>query len=183
MIIDEKIQSSVTRPQCERLAELAAGRVVLELGSWHGRSTVLLASVATRVHAVDWHRGDPHTGSSDTLASCVGALRRHNVLHKTVLHVGKHEDVLPLFRDGLFGLIFVDSFHKEEAVEQDIVLIRRLLAPGGVLAFHDYGTDHVHNGIRFGVTPAVNRLARLEKWKVETVDAMAVLPSELGVNV
>lgn len=183
MIIDENIPSAVTRPQCERLAELAAGRIVLELGSWHGRSTVLLASVAKIVHTVDWHRGDPHTGPDDTLASCVGNLRRHRVLHKAVLHVGKNEDVLPLFRDSSFGLIFVDSFHKEEEVERDIALVRRLLTPDGVLAFHDYGTDHIHNGIRFGVTPAVNRLARREKWRIETVQAMAILPSELGVDV
>ena len=177
-IIDLSISSAVTKPQCERLAVLAKGRCVLELGSWLGRSTVLLASVAEIVHAVDWHRGDVHTGQGDTLASCVASLRKHNLLDRTVLHVGRNEDVLPLFRDGLFGLIFVDSFHAEEYVEQDIELTRRLLASDGIMAFHDYGTNHFHNGVQFGVTPAVNRLAEREGWKIETVECLAIMSSK-----
>jgi predicted O-methyltransferase YrrM len=176
-IIDLNISSAVTRPQCERLATLARGKLVLELGSWLGRSTVLLASVAEAVHAVDWHRGDAHTGTGDTLGACVQSLRKHNLYDKVVLHVGRNEDVLPFFKDGLFDLIFVDSFHAEEYVEQDIELTRRLLSPGGIMAFHDYGTNHFHNGIQFGVTPAVDRLAKRENWPIETVECLAILKS------
>jgi len=175
MIFDESIPSSVSKLQCERLAQLGRGKLVLELGSWHGRSTVLLASVAKMLHAVDWHRGDPHSGNSDTLGPMVQKLRQHGLEDSVVLHVGRNEDVLPLFRDGLFDLIFVDSFHTYEAVQRDIDLTRRLLAPDGIMVFHDYGLTLIQNGIPFGVTAAVDDFAQREGWKVEQVEAMAVL--------
>jgi predicted O-methyltransferase YrrM len=175
MIIDEAIPSAVTRPQCERLAALAEGKVVLELGSWYGRSTVLLASVAKMLHAVDWHLGDAHAGASDTLAPCAQALRRHKLEGRAVLHVGRNEDVLPMFKDGLFDLVFVDSFHEGGAVQKDVDLVRRLLVPGATWTFHDYGLNFIHNGVPFGVTGVVDRLAKETGRKVELVESLAVL--------
>lgn len=175
MIIDEGVPSSVSRSECEALCELARGRCVLELGSWYGRSTIALASVARVLHAVDWHHGDPHSGPSDTLGPLVERLRTHELLDSVVLHVGRNEDVLPLLRDGLFGLVFVDSFHARSAVERDIELAYRLLEPGGVIAFHDYGINLVHNGVPFGVSAAVDAFAARSGRKIEVVGSLAIL--------
>lgn len=175
MIIDEEIPSAVSREECQRIAELAQGKMALELGSWYGRSTVAIASTARILHAVDWHRGDPHAGPSDTLGPCVERLKRHNLMDKAVLHVGRNEAVLPLFRDRLFEFIFIDSFHSAPAVQADIDLVMRLLAPGGALAFHDYGLALVHSGIPFGVTEVVDRLAVRKGIKTELVRTLAVL--------
>ena len=42
-------QGWLLNEEADRLAEAARGRVVLELGAWKGRSTVLLTSVAEYV--------------------------------------------------------------------------------------------------------------------------------------
>jgi Methyltransferase domain len=47
-----------------------------------------------------------------------------------------------------FGLIFVDGDHQAEAVRHDVGWALRLLAPGGVLACHDYGEDCCCPGLR-----------------------------------
>jgi predicted O-methyltransferase YrrM len=145
-----EITSAVTAVESHRLAELAKGKVVLEVGSWYGYSTIVMARVAKRVHAVDWHRGDAHAGERDTLATLWANLERYAVRDRVILHVGRAQDVLPVLRPGSFDLAFLDAFHTTEAVARDAALIRPLLRRGGMLAFHDYG--------RFGVKEAVDAL-------------------------
>ena len=54
----------LTPAEADELRRLAAGRTVLELGAWKGRSTVVLAEVASYVVSVDRHRGIPGHGES-----------------------------------------------------------------------------------------------------------------------
>lgn len=148
------IESSVSPAEAERLRELAADKVVLEVGSWRGFSTVCMAQVAKRVHAVDWHRGDDHAGHDESLGPLIANLDRYGVRDKVVVHVGRSEDVLPLFPIGYFDLAFVDAFHTAEAVRADIQLVMPLVGVHGKVAFHDYG--------RFGVKEAVDELGPIE---------------------
>ena len=144
------ITSAVTDAEATRLADLARGRTVLEVGSWYGFSTVVMARVARVVHAVDWHRGDEHAGVRETLGAFWANLERYAVRDRVVIHVGLAEVVLPVLRARSFDFAFLDGFHETEAVDRDARLILPLLRPGGMLAFHDYG--------RFGVRPAVDGL-------------------------
>ena len=144
------ILTAITDTESARLRELAAGKRVLEVGSQYGYSTVLLAAVAERVHAVDWHRGDAIVGHKATLPVLWGNLWSFGMLDKVVLHVGHSERVLPLLVPGSFGFAFHDAYHSAEAVRADVAMILPLLAPGALLAFHDYG--------RYGVTEAVDGL-------------------------
>jgi len=120
------------------------------VGSWYGFSTILMAGVAERVHAVDWHRGDPHAGERETLTAIWSNLAEAGLRDKVVLHVGRTEDVLPVLRPASFTFAFIDGYHTTEAVAHDAQLVLPLLRPGALLAFHDYG--------RFGVTRAVDAL-------------------------
>lgn len=133
------------------LADLAADRTVLEIGSWHGGSLQVLAEHATTVHSIDWHKGmderQPEP-TCDTLPKLWANVRRFNNI---VLHIGTTEQVAPALRSRLFDLIFIDGTHSKDAVLRDVALLRRTLAPGGVFAFHDYG-------IGLGVEDAVNEL-------------------------
>jgi len=61
---------------------------------------------------------------------------------------------------GQYDLIFIDGDHSEEAVESDIEKAIEVLAPNGLLAFHDYRLepDEAVGGWDEGVTNAVNNL-------------------------
>jgi predicted O-methyltransferase YrrM len=144
------IPSAVTPRETTQLRSLARGGTVLELGAHFGYSTIALAQVAQIVHSVDWHQGDSMVGSMSSLEAYMGNLRRHAVTN-VVTHVGRFEDVLPLFRPGQFDGVFLDGEHDAASVERDTGLMVRLVRPTGWLAWHDYG--------RFEVAPVVDEWA------------------------
>ena len=157
------IPTSMSAAEVARLAELATGRRVLEVGSWLGHSTVAMARTAAVVHAVDWHRGDPQAGWDETLHGFYDNLTLHDVRDSVVLHVGRAETVLPLFRTRSFSFAFHDAYHETEAVAADLHEIGRLVERGGLIAVHDYGL--------FGVREAVDAFGPL----VELTETLAVV--------
>ena len=52
------IATSMSEMELDKLADLAQGKRVLEIGARVGASTVAMARVAESVHSVDWHQGD-----------------------------------------------------------------------------------------------------------------------------
>lgn len=174
-IFAEDISSAVSQEECEKLGELADDKICLELGSWYGRSAVAMGSVAKRIHAVDWHKGDPQSGQVDTLKGFMANIDRYGIRGRAVVHVGRNEEVLPALALGYFDLVFVDSFHTQAAVERDIELVVPLVKPGGVIAFHDYGLKIVEDKVAFGVTEAVDAFAQKHGLKVEVVRTLAVV--------
>ena len=165
----EDILSAVTKGECEKLAHLASGKTVLELGSHFGRSTVALASTARRIHAVDWHLGDGHAGHSDSAPIFIANLTKHGVRDKVIVHIGRFDDILPLFKEGTFEFCFIDAFHTKEAVLRDALAVFPLMKPKGVMAFHDYGHSH------FGVTEAVKEFAQGKGAGVNVTESVAVV--------
>lgn len=138
----------LTEAEARRLAELAAGLLVLEVGSYHGRSTVALAQTAARVHAVDTHRGDRDCGWGWTLPALQGNLGRYGLAHKVVVHLGESADVLPVLAPGAFGLALIDGAHDFESVRRDVRLAWRLLALEGHLCCHDWHEPEVRRAVR-----------------------------------
>jgi SAM-dependent methyltransferase len=127
------------------LARLAQGKRVLEIGSYCGLSTICLARTASHVHAIDPHDGRGTPEPRDTLATFQANLLRYDVADKVTISTTP----LDFFADGnhwpedRFDLAFIDGAHDLASVENDIRCAASLLAPGGLLAFHDYdnGTD------------------------------------------
>ena len=148
------IRTGIKRDEATMLRQLAKGRMVLELGSQFGFSTVLMAEVAKRVDAVDWHKGDAIVGHEVTLPVLWSNLERYGVRERVVIHVGRSADVLPRLVPRQFDFAFHDSFHGELAVLEDVAMMLPLLIPGALIAFHDYGVHKEH----FGVTEAVAAL-------------------------
>ncbi len=137
------------------LAELAKDRLCLEIGSWLGRSTIAMASVARLVVAVDHHAGPPIRAEGTTLHEFLQNLQVANVRHRVVPILAGFEAAAGLLRPASFGLVFVDGAHDYISVKRDALLAWPLLESGGVLAFHDYGVDP-------GVYQAVHELS--EAW-------------------
>ena len=160
LIIPPTVTTAVTGPEAEELGRLARGRIVLELGAYHGFSTIVLASVANLVYSVDWHQGDDHAGLGDSWAEFTKNLNEYpGAASRVIACRGRFEDEVPrLAAQGVrVDGAFLDGFHDEPSVSRDLALALTLVKPGGWLAAHDYGRGD-HNGhAGFRVTEVMDR--------------------------
>jgi predicted O-methyltransferase YrrM len=148
--IPTDITSAVTREEATKLAELADGCTVLELGAHFGFSTVVLGQVAKLVCSVDTHQ-DIGADSWDIFQANI---KRYGVAENVHPIRGRFEVVLPILaaRGIMFDGCFIDGVHDAETVQRDLDLTVPLVRSGGFIAFHDYGRGP-HNGFHgFGVT-------------------------------
>ncbi|MEU1625311.1 class I SAM-dependent methyltransferase [Streptomyces sp. NPDC020096] len=147
-------------------AEAAAlGLPLLEIGTYCGRSTILLAAVArdagiTAV-TVDHHRGseeqqpgweyhdpelvDPEVKAMDTLPSFRRTLHAAGLEDHVVAVVGRSPRVAALWRSTL-GLVFIDGGHTDEHATADYEGWAPHVAPGGLLVIHDVFPDPADGG-------------------------------------
>lgn len=169
------IPTAVTGEEAARLASLASGGDVLELGAQYGFSTVVLAQAARRVTSVDWHQGDASIAAmggecADTWEPYQANLARYGIAAKVDARRGRFDAVLPALaaQGALFDGVFIDAQHDAASVAADLELVLPLIRPGGWVAFHDYGrgeaTGHPGFGVtgvadRFGVTGVAGHLA------------------------
>lgn len=145
-----EIDGWLTPAEGAKLAELSAGKRVLEVGSYCGRSTVCIARTAKEVFAVDYFDGRGTPDLRHTYPEFKANLERYGVADKvTTLHP---DGEIPLPE---YDLVFIDAAHDAESVSADIERYTPLLKSGGLLAFHDYN-EPAHPG----VAEAVNALVR-----------------------
>jgi predicted O-methyltransferase YrrM len=167
------VMTSLTENEGRRLAELADGKVVLELGAWQGASTIWMAQTAEVVHSVDHHKGDEHAGCGWTLPHYLRNLDRYGLGGKVVIHMGTFDQVLPYLAPFSFDVVFLDGFHTYEQVTADLALCSDVLEPDGTLAVHDYTRDGMQSGgVEFGVKKAVDE--RHGRDPDELVDSLAI---------
>lgn len=117
------------------LRRLAAGKRVLELGAWMGRSTTVLSEVAAYVISVDRHRGIAEH-ESDSLPQYLDAVRE---LPNVAMVVANFEDFVGHVRG--IDLVFIDGDHDFRSVERDIILA--ISTDPAVVAMHDYDFSDV----------------------------------------
>lgn len=127
--------------------------VVVELGSWKGRSTVWLASgVRDRgegtVCAVDHWEGSSESQVHGRLLAGYGKDQLYHEFRANLERVGLSDLVTPIKltttqaarswpADRQIGLLFVDASHDYADVRRDFEYWSPYLAPGGLIAFHD----------------------------------------------
>ncbi|QWC86710.1 class I SAM-dependent methyltransferase [Nocardioidaceae bacterium] len=146
----------------------------LEVGSWCGRSTVLLGAAAraataagtddgapATVFTLDHHHGseenqpgweyhepdlvDPRTGRIDTLPFLRATLVDAGLEDVVVPVVGHNTVVARHWRTPL-GLLFVDGGHTDEHVGNDFDGFAPWVVPGGTLVIHDVFSDPAEGG-------------------------------------
>ncbi|MFE9063558.1 class I SAM-dependent methyltransferase [Streptomyces violaceusniger] len=146
----------------------AAGRLglpLLEVGTYCGRSTILLADAAraagTVVVTVDHHRGseeqqpgweyhdpevvDPQVGRMDTLPTFRRTLLQAGLEDHVIAVVGRSPRVAAVWGRPV-GLVFIDGGHTDEHASADYEGWAPHLAPGGLLVIHDVFPDPADGG-------------------------------------
>ncbi|ROQ69336.1 methyltransferase family protein [Streptomyces sp. 840.1] len=147
-------------------AEAAAlGLPLLEVGTYCGRSTILLADAAraagTTALTVDHHRGseeqqpgweyhdptvvDPEVGRMDTLPTFRRTLHAAGLEEHVVALVGRSPQVAAVW-GGPLGLVFIDGGHTDEHANGDYEGWAPHVADGGLLVIHDVFPDPAHGG-------------------------------------
>jgi len=126
-----------------RLAGAADRRgAIVEIGSWHGRSTIWLAAGAlagrqARVVAVDPHVGTSlrHAGAS-TEAALRENLAKAGVEDHVEVVVSSSEEAAAGW-SGPVSLLWIDGDHARESAARDLDLWEPHLRDDAVVAFHD----------------------------------------------
>ena len=139
--------------------------VIIELGSWKGRSTKALAMATSgTVYAVDnWggNSGDDETGieSREKGAAVIRAEFEANLAEEIASgkvriidcdHAVAGHELLEQLVGKRADLIFIDGDHTKEAVTRDIMAMKPFVKPGGKLCGHDFSP------LEIGVMEAVN---------------------------
>ncbi|WP_392891878.1 class I SAM-dependent methyltransferase [Streptomyces sp. LN699] len=143
----------------------ALGLPLLEVGTYCGRSTILLADAAREAGVsaitVDHHRGseeqqpgweyhdptvaDPEIGLMDTLPTFRRTLHRAGLEEHVIAIVGRSPQVAAAW-GGPLGLVFIDGGHTDEHASGDYEGWAPHLAVGGTLVIHDVFPDPADGG-------------------------------------
>jgi predicted O-methyltransferase YrrM len=171
----------LTEEEAGALQSLATDRLVLEIGSWRGRSTVALARVAGHVVSVDHHLGSAeHERYEPSLPIFLANLESRGLRSKVSVCVmdSRH---LGFFRPTSFDLVFVDGAHDFGSAVRDLRFAFRLVKTAGAVAVHDYRPKTTSEaGVVVSSFPqvvnAVNEVGPPVGWRVvEVVGDLAIM--------
>jgi SAM-dependent methyltransferase len=149
-VLPADVEGWLTEAQAQRLDRCAravpAGGRIVEIGSFRGRSTIVLARAAaagTEVVAIDPHLGSdrgpqeiaarPELGEEDTRLFRAN-LERHGVLDR-VRHVRMLSSQAPL--EDAIDLLYVDGAHRFGPARDDLVCWGAGVRDGGTMLVHD----------------------------------------------
>ncbi|MFD3324822.1 class I SAM-dependent methyltransferase [Streptomyces sp. NPDC058611] len=147
------------------VAAAALGLPLLEVGTYCGRSTILLADAAREAGVaaitVDHHRGseeqqpgweyhdptvvDPEVGLMDTLPTFRRTLHAAGLEDHVIAVVGRSPRVAAAWA-GPLGLVFIDGGHTDEHATGDYEGWAPHVAVGGTLVIHDVFPDPADGG-------------------------------------
>lgn len=185
-----KVEGYMSEGELRWLAHQAKNaEVVIEVGSWKGRSTKAMA-MATKgvIYAVDhWkgNSGDDATGveAREKGVDAIKAEFRKNLAAeiasgKVVIVDVDHAEAAPVLRSLMMDgpgadLVFIDGDHTKASVKRDIETFRPFVRPGGKLAGHDYTPTEP------GVMEAVAELLAEAEVPVDTIWCIDVSPLHL----
>lgn len=145
-VFPEGVRGWLTYEEADILTRAARGRVGLEVGTFCGKSTLLLGQVCPLLITVDTHKGDRNVGSQNTLAEFFANLESFEkrwLLIRVVPIIGHIEDIGPLLAPASFSFIYIDAEHYEDAAEASVKAVEHCASPDCVWAFHDHGIPDV----------------------------------------
>ncbi len=152
-----KVDGLLTERECYILVLLAVCPTVegevLEIGSFKGLSTVLLATALEftndpRLHACDpWAAAEAHGATNptndETFRIFQESLARTGVSERVTIHRKLSSD-LAVGWDRPLRLLWIDGDHSVAGASEDFEHFSQHVVPGGIVAFHD--VLHFHPG-------------------------------------
>ena len=159
MDLPEEDARALTRMILEFQATHGHTPRVLEVGSWAGRSAIIMAKAGARVTCVDTWEGSKNDGGTKAYDGSRGrpldVFRRNTAGLDIKAHVGKSPEAANDFDDQSFDIVYIDAEHDYDSVMEDIKAWKPKAKHA--IAGHDY---HVFEGVRqavkdSGLTPQV----------------------------
>jgi hypothetical protein len=148
----DRIQGWLTEFEARMLFEFACqvpdDQVIVEVGCYRGKSTVLLANVGRAVLTVDpmftdlrRRRLGPEITEEDVVA-----LRRNLASHENVTWIRRRVEKYGL-PEATIGLLYIDGEHVYPHPKEDFQHFYPRIARRGVAMFHDYQLPDVHRSV------------------------------------
>ena len=153
----DRIDGWIARDEHEWLVRAASTRqVIIEVGSWKGKSTKALAlSSPGRVIAIDhWKGSSNEQGGAHQEAALLGSDGMVSVFSRNLKDEIAGGKVIPVREDsasagptvagilrrfgGYADMIFIDGDHTYPAVKRDLEVYAPMVRPGGLFSGHDY---------------------------------------------
>lgn len=132
---------------------------IMEIGCYHGANICSYMKTyakhdKTEIHCIDpWIDYDGYNEYQTKQATNYSSFL-HNItkldpvnLNKIYIHRGLSEDVIPLFANELFDIIYIDGNHEVRYVLEDAVLCFKKCKKGGWIVFDDMHDSGVHLGV------------------------------------
>lgn len=124
---------------------LVVGGVVVEIGSWKGKSTIAIASgLRDGGHTHHVTSVDPHEGS--IVHKEIYTNSTFTTFQRNIRKFHCDQFVTPVVKTSVnahkkwvssIAFLFIDGLHDYEHTKEDYVLWQQHVAPGGIIAFHD----------------------------------------------
>jgi hypothetical protein len=140
----ESIEGWLTRGQAQMLfcaaAQTRAGETIVEIGSHHGRSTVILASAKSpgvKMVAVDPFEDVRWGGGPGAVDMFERNLRTAGLRNEVILVRRFGAEAGRAWRDGPVGLLFLDGAHDYSTVVSDLAAWLTHLSPNATVLMHD----------------------------------------------
>ncbi|MFZ1992711.1 MAG: class I SAM-dependent methyltransferase [Solirubrobacteraceae bacterium] len=146
------VEGWMTDAQARRLWEgarrIGPGGQIVEIGSFRGRSTIVLASAAAggvAVVAIDPHGGGDR-GPNEITSDAQRGDADHDTFHANLRTAGVEDRVRHVRRpsgdalaevQGAIDLLYIDGAHRYRFARPDIELWGARVTPGGTMLIHD----------------------------------------------
>ncbi len=146
--VDGWMTEGQARRLWDRATALRLGARIVEIGSYHGRSAIVLATAApagVEVVAIDPHAGNDR-GPQQITGPAEDGQRDHEAFLANLERAGVRERIrhvrLPsqdagATVEGEVDLLYIDGAHRYGPARADIVRWGARVAPGGTLLIHD----------------------------------------------
>ncbi len=177
--------SKLTSAEAKLLLSLAKDiprkGVIVEIGSYTGGSTILLAkgsrmTKGKKVYAIDAHTHVRHREDGVEIFSTIPAFREN------LKNANVHDWVIPVVKMSAravsgwknpVGLLWIDGSHDYRYVKMDFLLWEKYLVEEGIIAFHDTNwpgpnrviKEYIQNSERFNIIKKVDTITVVKKVK------------------